>query len=39
MILSRDNLWSGPDKSDLGPQTLPLTVTLPPWSMNVVVIE
>ena len=30
--------WAGPASTSLGAQTLPLTVTLQPWSMNVFII-
>lgn len=30
--------WAPPTTSDLGQQSLPLTLTLPPWSMNVVIV-
>jgi hypothetical protein len=31
--------WAPPTTTNLGPQTLPLTLTLAPWSMNVVMIQ
>jgi hypothetical protein len=31
--------WAGPTTTTLGAQSLPLTLTLAPWSMNVVIIE
>jgi hypothetical protein len=31
--------WNGPTTTALGSQTLPLTVTLAPWSMNVFIIQ
>jgi len=31
--------WVGPTTTSLGAQTLPLTVTLQPWSMNVLIIQ
>jgi hypothetical protein len=31
--------WAGPTTTSLGAQSLPLTLTLTPWSMNVVVIK
>jgi hypothetical protein len=31
--------WVGPSSTTLGSQTLPLTVTLAPWSMNVFIIQ
>ena len=33
---SKNNVWAGPTLAKLGRQALPLTVTLTPWSMNVV---
>ncbi len=33
---SETNVWAGPTTTNLGAQSLPLTVTLAPWSMNVV---
>ena len=32
-------VWAAPVTTDLGAQTLPLTLTLTPWSMNVVIIK
>ena len=32
-------VWADPTTTDLGAQTLPLTLTLTPWSMNVVTIQ
>lgn len=32
-------VWAAPTTTDLGAQTLPLTLTLTPWSMNVVTIK
>ena len=37
--LTQTNTWSDPTTSDLGAQSLPLTLTLTPWSMNVVIIQ
>ena len=37
--LSRNDEWNGPNTADLGAQSLPLTLTLTPWSMNVVIIQ
>lgn len=37
--LTQTNVWNGPATIDLGAQTLPMTVTLTPWSMNVFVIQ
>jgi len=31
--------WNPPNTADLGAQTLPLTITLTPWSMNVLIIQ
>jgi hypothetical protein len=31
--------WAGPTTNNLGAQTLPLTLTLTPWSMNVVILQ
>jgi len=31
--------WAGPTTTNMGAQTLPLSLTLAPWSMNVVLIE
>ncbi len=31
--------WAAPTTTNLGAQTLPLTLTLAPWSMNVVIIQ
>jgi hypothetical protein len=33
------NTWAPPVTTNLGAQTLPLTLTLTPWSMNVVIIQ
>lgn len=32
-------VWAAPVTTDMGSQTLPLTITLQPWSMNVVIIK
>jgi hypothetical protein len=32
-------VWAGPTTNDMGSQALPLTITLTPWSMNVVLIK
>jgi predicted heme/steroid binding protein len=37
--LSQQDVWNAPTAADLGAQNLPLTLTLTPWSMNVVVIQ
>ena len=36
---SQSNVWAAPTKTDLGAQSLPLTLTLDPWSMNVIVLK
>ena len=36
---SQNNVWAGPTTNDLGMQNLPLTLSLDPWSMNVVIIK
>jgi hypothetical protein len=36
---SKTNVWAAPTNTDLGEQTLPLSLTLDPWSMNVVVVK
>jgi hypothetical protein len=36
---SHNNVWAGPRTTALGTQALPLTFTLTPWSMNVVIIS
>ena len=36
---SQTNVWSDPTTTDMGAQNLPLTLTLAPWSMNVVIIK
>lgn len=33
---SQNNVWAGPKETKLGAQALPFTLTLAPWSMNVV---
>jgi len=37
--LSENNDWAPPTTTNLGAQSLPLTLTLAPWSMNVVIIH
>jgi alpha-L-arabinofuranosidase len=32
-------VWAGPTTTDMGPQSIPLSLTLTPWSMNVVLIQ
>jgi hypothetical protein len=36
---SKNNVWAEPTSTDLGAKTLPLSLTLDPWSMNVVTIK
>jgi hypothetical protein len=36
---SKNNVWASPTTTDLGSKSLPLTVWLPPWSMNVIIIQ
>jgi hypothetical protein len=36
---SQNNVWAPPTTSALGAQNLPLTLTLAPWSMNVVILK
>ena len=36
---SQNNVWAAPTTTDLGKKTLPLELTLDPWSMNVVIIK
>jgi len=36
---SQTDVWAAPTATNLGQQTLPLTLTLTPWSMNVVLIK
>ena len=36
---SANPVWAAPTMTDLGTQTLPMTLTLTPWSMNVVIIK
>jgi hypothetical protein len=36
---SQNNVWAAPTETKLGKQALPLTLTLTPWSMNVVQIK
>ena len=36
---SQTDVWAPPTTTSLGAQSLPLTLTLAPWSMNVVLIE
>ena len=36
---SGTSTWAPPTTTSLGAQTLPMTLTLTPWSMNVVIIK
>ena len=36
---SQNNVWAPPTTTTMGAQSLPLTLTLDPWSMNVVLIQ
>jgi hypothetical protein len=36
---SQTNVWAGPTSTSLGAQSLPMNVTLAPWSMNVLIIK
>lgn len=36
---SQTNVWAAPTTKDLGAQAMPLSLTLDPWSMNVVIIK
>lgn len=36
---SQSNVWAAPTSTSLGVQALPLSVTLEPWSMNVMIIK
>lgn len=36
---SQSNIWADPVTTNMGTQNLPLTLTLDPWSMNVVIIK
>jgi hypothetical protein len=36
---SQSNVWADPTTADMGAQNLPLTLTLAPWSMNVVIVK
>jgi hypothetical protein len=33
------NTWAAPTTTTMGSQSLPLTITLTPWSMNVVILK
>jgi hypothetical protein len=37
--LTQTNVWNGPASVDMGAQSLPLSLTLAPWSMNVVIVK
>jgi hypothetical protein len=36
---SQNNVWAAPTTATMGAQSLPITLTLAPWSMNVVVLQ
>ena len=36
---SKNNVWAPPTTTKLGAQSLPLTLTLAPWSMNVIILK
>jgi hypothetical protein len=36
---SKTNVWAAPTTTSLGAKTLPLSLTLAPWSMNVVIVK
>jgi hypothetical protein len=36
---SQNNVWAAPTTANLGAQNLPLSLTLAPWSMNVVILK
>lgn len=36
---SKNNVWAAPTTTNLGAQSLPLTLMLDPWSMNVVIVR
>jgi hypothetical protein len=36
---SQNNVWAAPTSTNLGTQTLPLALTLDPWSMNVILVQ
>ncbi|WP_420240036.1 Ig-like domain repeat protein [Telmatobacter bradus] len=36
---TESDVWAAPTTTDLGAQSLPLTLTLTPWSMNVIIIQ
>ncbi|HEU5351534.1 MAG TPA: hypothetical protein VFU55_08040 [Terracidiphilus sp.] len=36
---SQGGVWAAPTSTDLGAQNLPLSLTLTPWSMNVIIIK
>jgi alpha-L-arabinofuranosidase len=37
--LTQNNVWDAPTTTDLGAQSLPLSLTLTPWSMNLVILQ
>jgi hypothetical protein len=36
---SQNNVWAPPATTNIGAQSLPLTLTLDPWSMNAVLLQ
>ena len=36
---SMNNVWAGPTSTDLGSPSLPLPLTLDPWSMNIILVK
>jgi hypothetical protein len=36
---SQNNVWAAPTTTNMGAQNLPLSLTLAPWSMNVVILK
>ena len=36
---SQSNVWAAPTTTNLGTQNLPLSLTLAPWSMNVLILK
>ena len=36
---SKDNVWADPTTTDMGTRNLPMTLTVAPWSMNVLLIK
>jgi hypothetical protein len=37
--MTQTNLWNGPTTTSLGAKALPLSLSLDPWSMNVVIFQ